>query len=140
MAEVEIKDNSANVKAEIMRKARRALRIVGMKAESYAKALTPVDTGLLRNSITFAIGGGKANTPLYYDNEMAQYGEYTGDAPADDESQVTLYVGTNVQYGIFQELGHHTVNGKWVPPNEFLRPAMENHRQEFEQIIKQEMK
>lgn len=139
MAEAEMKDNSAKVKAEIMRKARRAMRIVGMKAESYAKALSPVDTGLLRNSITFALGGGKTSTQIYTSDSGDISGSYEMEAPADSDSEITLYVGTNVHYAPYQELGHNTVNGKFVQPQAFLRPAMENHKDEYERIIQQEM-
>lgn len=53
----------------------RALEICGEKAESYAKALCPVDTGNLRNSITHFQQG-------------------------DDE-----YIGTAVEYAPYVELG-----------------------------------
>ena len=49
----------------------RALEIIGGKAESYARRLCPVDTGRLRDSITHAYN--------------------------DDNEQVTLLVGTNVE-------------------------------------------
>ena len=53
-----------------------ALEAIGITAEGYAKKLTPVDTGRLRNSISHAVSG-------------------------DD-----VYIGTNVQpYAIFVELG-----------------------------------
>lgn len=55
-----------------------ALEIVGGKAESYAKALCPVDTGRLRNSITHQ-----------------QY------------SEDTEVIGTNVEYAPYVELGTH---------------------------------
>lgn len=55
---------------------RRALEIIGGKAESYAKAICPVDTGNLRNSITHQ-----------------QY---------DEDSEM---IGTNVEYGPYVELG-----------------------------------
>ena len=56
----------------------RALEIIGGKAESYAKALCPVDTGRLRNSITHQ----------QYDKD-------------------TEIIGTNVEYAPYVELGTH---------------------------------
>lgn len=54
----------------------RALEIIGMKAEKYAKALCPVDTGNLRNSIAHQTVG---------NNEV--------------------HIGTNVEYAPYVELG-----------------------------------
>lgn len=54
----------------------RAMEIIGMKAEKYAKALCPVDTGNLRNSISHRVVG-------------------------TDE----VHIGTNVEYAPYVELG-----------------------------------
>ena len=67
----------------------RALEIIGGMAETYAKGLTPVDTGALRNSITHKV-------------EMG-------------EEQSKVIVGTNVEYAPYVELG----TGKlYEPPPE----------------------
>ena len=95
---------------------------VGMLTTGYAQDLCPVDTGLLRNSITHA----------YNDEE---------------DGKVTLLVGTNVEYAPYVELGHRQQPGRYVPKigkrlvrswvhgKPFLRPALENHREEIEKII-----
>ena len=95
---------------------------VGMLTTGYAQDLCPVDTGLLRNSITHA----------YNDEE---------------DGKVTLLVGTNVEYAPYVELGHRQQPGRyvpkigkrlvrsWVPGKPFLRPAFEDHREEIEKII-----
>ena len=140
MGEVTVKDNSRNVKAQIMAKAKRALTIIGAKAESYAKNLAPVDTGLLRNSITHVLGGQTVEPEVYFSDDKTKQGEYTGEAPRDDADEITLYVGTNVHYAPYQELGHNTVNGNFVPPQSFLRPAFENHLDEYKRVLQQEMK
>lgn len=88
---------------------KKALEIIGGKAESYAKKLCPVDTGRLRNSITHQ-----------------QY---------DENTEV---VGTNVEYAPFVELGHHTAGGagvNYVSGKPFLRPAAEGHTAEYKAII-----
>lgn len=75
MADFKFTDNSAQVRAALEEAKKRALEICGEKAESYAKALCPVDTGNLRNSITHFQDG-------------------------DDE-----YIGTAVKYAPYVELG-----------------------------------
>ena len=84
----------------------KALEIIGGKAESYAKKLCPVNTGRLRNSITHQ----------QYDENTEAY-------------------GTNVEYAPFVELPHHSASGKLIPGKPFLRPAAENHTEEYKQII-----
>lgn len=140
MGEVTVKDNSRSVKAQIMAKAKRALTIIGAKAESYAKNRCPVDTGLLRNSITHVVGGETVQPAVYFSDNREKQGTYQGQAPKDNADQITLYVGTNVHYAPYQELGHNTAKGNFVPPNSFLRPAMEDHKDEYLQVLQQDMK
>ena len=85
----------------------RALEKMGLVAERYAKEYAPVDTGRLRNSISHAT--------------------------APEEGAV--YIGTNVEYGVYQEFG--TV---YQPGTPFLRPAVENHIDEYKEIVEQELK
>lgn len=103
--------NRKEVLDAIEQKKRKALEIIGGKAESYAKQLCPVDTGRLRNSITHQ-----------------QF----------DES--TEVIGSNVEYAPFVELSHHTSAGTLVPGKPFLRPAAENHADEYKRILEQTMK
>ena len=106
----------------------RALERCGMQAEGYAKDLTPVDTGNLRNSITHKV--------------------------VDD----TVYIGTNNEYATYVELGtgkyaeggrqdpwvyqdeegrwHHT-NGQRAQP--YLKPAVTDHKQTYRNIVKDEL-
>lgn len=74
-------DNSEETNAEMQRALKKAGTIIGMKAETYAKLLTPVDTGRLRNSINHRVV----------------------------ESENTVFIGTNVDYAPHQEYG--TVTG-----------------------------
>lgn len=121
-------------KAAIMVALKQGMKTVGMQAESHAKELCPVKTGLLRNSIAYAIGG-----------EAASNGE--GAAPGDDDGKITLYVGSNVEYAPYVELGHYQQPGRYVPAigkrlvasyvsaRPFLRPAIENYTEEYNQIL-----
>ena len=87
----------------------RALEIIGIKAEKYAKALCPVDTGNLRNSISHGS-----------DKEKA-------------------YVGTNVEYAPYQELGT-----MYIPPANggkgYIRPAVLDHIKEYSDVVHRELK
>lgn len=76
MSEVEvITDKTDSIKNDISQAVQRALKEIGLTAETYAKLNAPVDTGRLRSSITHAI----------------------------DESNA--YIGTNVEYAKYVELG-----------------------------------
>ena len=130
----QITDNSDRVKREAEKKIGQALKIIGMKAESYAKALCPVDTGLLRNSITFALDGEEPSTTAYKDNKDEQEGLYSGVAPEEQKSQRSVMVGSNVQYAPYQELGAPNIN---LPARPFIRPAIENHMDEYKQVVEQ---
>lgn len=83
----------------------RALTKIGLVAVGYAKRLCPVDTGRLRNSITF----------------------YTEDN--------AVHIGTNVEYAQFVEEG--TSKQK---PKPYLKPAVENHLDQYRQILEDELR
>lgn len=72
---VEITDNSPEVLSALKTAIGRALWAMGAKAEGYAKANAPVDTGRLRNSITHK------------------------------EDASSTVIGSNVEYAAAQELG-----------------------------------
>lgn len=116
---IEIKNDGVN----------KALEIIGLTAERYAKELCQVDTGRLRNSISHQV---------------------------DDN---TVYIGTNVEYAPYLEFGTgkfaegggrptpwsyqdssgewHTTNG--MKPHPYLRPAIERHMSEYKQIVQNEL-
>lgn len=131
MSDIIFNDNSKEVLAALGGAIIRALERCGMQAEGYAKDLTPVDTGNLRNSITHKL-------------------EPDGKA---------VQIGTNVEYAPYVELGtgkyaeggrkdpwvyqddegrwHHT-NGQRAQP--YLKPAVADHKQTYRNIIEDEMK
>lgn len=119
-------------------KMRTALKMCGMQAESYAKDLALHDTGLMRNSITFALDGEGANITEYSDDHKTQRGTYKGTMPK--EKTDAVYIGSNVEYAPYIELGHHTVSGSLVSPHPFLRPAIELHTKEYKEIIESVLK
>jgi len=73
---------------------KKGLTILGQEAERSAKSLAPVDTGNLRRSITYDVGRDFKGWFMRY--------------------------GTNVEYGIYQELGT-----RFHPPHPYLRPTLE---------------
>ena len=124
---------------------RKAARMVGGTVEGHAKELCPTDTGLLKNSIMFAIGGEPPNIMSYRNNDKDKNGnmidevkgQYEGQADPDSDNEITVYVGTNVEYAPYQELGAPNAN---VNPQPFLRPAMEMFRDEIENIVEKCLK
>lgn len=100
------------------------LEKIGLVAEGYAKRLCPVNTGNLRNSIT-------------HDSDLAEQ---------------SAVIGTNVEYGKYVELGHHQEPGRYVPaigkalvseyvaPKPYLRPAVEDHKSEYKDIVESALK
>lgn len=104
---VEFKDNSQKFLDALPEAIERALESIGMIAETHAKENSPVDTGRLRNSISHATSK----------NEQA------------------AFIGTNVEYAPFVELG--TSKQKAHP---YLRPAILNHQKEYEELAKQALK
>lgn len=87
----------------------------------------------LRNSITWALAGRKPAVQSYKadkpKNGVIQTGEYSGAAPNDDE--LSVYVGTNVEYAPYVELG--TSRQEAQP---FLKPAAAGSKNALEQCFK----
>lgn len=136
---VQFTDNSAEALSELERAKARALEIIGLKAEGYAKLLCPVGTvestgikgyrgGTLRNSITHAVNGD------------------------------VLSVGSNIPYAAYVELGtgpHFEPPPDWetftskrgsgvgrgyVKPRRYLQPAIEEHAGEYKSIWESELR
>ena len=124
-------DYSADVLNEFHDAVLRALERCGEQAEGYAKDLAPVDTGNLRNSISHTV----------------------------DEDEPVAYIGSNVEYSAYVELGtgkyteggrptpwvYQDDNGNWHwtagnPAQPFLAPAVKEHAQTYRNIIEDELK
>lgn len=117
----------------------RAAEIIGGMAESYAKQyLTEqhaVDTGLLRNSITHGVNGGHTSISTYKADVGDGSGTYDGDLPTGGAKKGTVViVGTNVEYAPHVELG--TVKMTARP---YLHPAIEDHLDEYKEVIETEL-
>lgn len=109
----------------------RALTTIGLLAERHAKGYCPVDTGRLRNSITFATSKsqGSANGSPGTPADPMDY-KMQG-TPSKD----TVVLGTNVGYAPHIELG-----GSKKAPEGFLRPAVMNHMDEYRKAAESALK
>ena len=108
--EIKIEDHSTEFLAALAQASEEALEAIGNQAVSHAKqelnrAPKRIDTGLLRNSITHALGGKGAAIHIYgpdkaskYDGERPSPRIYSGVAPADGAYEKTVYIGSNVEY------------------------------------------
>jgi len=142
----EFKSNLRSVKEASHEALLRVAEVIGGMAESKAKQKIAevvyqapagwyVRTGNLRNSITHAL--------------------------EDNTDSVTVVIGSNVEYAPFVELGtgkfaesgegrqtpwrYQDDKGNWhttsgMPPRPFLRPAIEDHKEEYKNIMLKEMK
>ncbi len=128
---IEVQDHSAEVLEALESACQRALEKCGLVGEGYAKKLCPVDTGNLRNSITHMI----------------------------DEQESAAYIGTNVEYAAYVELGtgkyypggrptpwaYQDAKGEWhwtagSRAQPYIKPAVADHGQTYRNIIEDEMK
>lgn len=113
---------------------RLALRTVGGQAERIAKEtisdMEAVDTGFLRNSITFALSGEAPNISEYTDDAGEQQGEYGGEMPEDDDGQMSVYIGTNVFYGPYVEYGTYKMVAR-----PFLSSSINGHADMYKQLF-----
>lgn len=80
-----------------------ALEKIGLLAEGYAQMRCPVDTGNLRGSITHEVS----------------------------EGEKAVYVGTNVEYAPYVELGTSKMDAQ-----PYLRPAATEHGDQYRQVLK----
>ena len=122
---VEIRnDNTNEVLAALERAKLNGLRAIGFEAETAAKEKTPVDTGRLRNSITFAISGEPPNISSYSGDHGEEGGTYNGTAPSDKEK--ATYLGTNVSYAPIVENRAHMLQRAATEPKERYKELMED--------------
>lgn len=140
---VDIKDNSDLFIAAVEAAAETALDAAGMQAASACatelqRSPSRIDTGLLKNSITWAVGGKSAaissysaDRPSKTTGKMPPSGSYSGAAPADTEKTRSVYVGTNVEYAIYVHEGT-----KRMTANHFLKNGISKNRGKLTEIMK----
>lgn len=140
----------------------KALEMIGLKAESYAKMKCPVDTGLLRNSIAHAVSGEVPSIGTSYKGTNKKARTYRADKPNNEgkiekgtyslkapksKNSPAVYFGSNTEYAAYVEMGHRQNVGQFVPklgkrlvapevkPQPFIKPALFDHIDEYEAIL-----
>ena len=136
---IEYRDNTEEVLNALEAAIRRGNEAIGMTAERHAKKKCPVDTGRLRNSITYALAGEETHVKSYKANKK-KAGEkerktYTYEGTADGKKGSGVYIGTNVEYAVFVENG---AQGRTAV--HFLQDAAANHSDEYKRLMEDSMK
>ena len=134
-----VEDNTDKAKKEVHEAILDGLDAAGVQAVSIAtveiqKEPHRVDTGLLKNSIAYAVVG-KSAVPSAYsadgpgkDGEVRE-GSYSGTAP-DEGDDKPYMIGTNVEYALYVHEGTSLMK-----PNRFLKKAIEENKDELLEII-----
>lgn len=154
MADAQITDNTSEVLSAAERAVSRALEIIGGKAESYAKGLVapkgpkgnPMNsdiTAQIRNSLTHKVDGDKVAVGSNLD--FAAYVELgTGNKyePSADWIETNVKKGPNsglAKWFFYDEEQGRVRVGLPMAPTPFLRPAVENHIDEYKRVIEGEL-
>lgn len=156
---IKLEDHSDEVLEALESACQRALEKCGLVGEGYAKKLCPVDTGNLRNSITHTVSDGEKAAYIGTNSEYATYVEMgTGVYGPAHTSGYWVYVvgGTSNKSKhpgkryTFEEakrivailrkkrLDAHMTDGRKAIP--FIKPAVANHAEQYQKIIKRELK
>lgn len=130
-------NNSAEKQKQIDEAIDKALEECGFKAEEIAKKLCRYDTGLLKNSMTYALAGESAKIDKYEaDHPRAgkekEKGSYSGAIGSSKEKAV--YIGTNVEYAIYVELGT-----KKMDPRHMIQRSISENVDKYKKIIETEL-
>ena len=133
---IEYRDNTEEVLSALEAAIKRGNEAIGMTAERHAKKKCPVDTGRLRNSITYALAGEETHVKSYRANKGGKDREtYTYEGTADGEKGSGVYIGTNVESAVFVEngaLGRKAVH--------FLQDAATGHTDQYKKLMEDAMK
>ena len=132
---VDYKDNSQQILSALEKGKRNALTAIGATAETHTKenitADDLVDTGRLRNSITYAAGD-YLGIGTYTDNKKKKYSDAKArSTPKDDE----VGIGTNVEYAAYTELGT-----QHIAAHHYLKRAVTEHKDEYKKLTAQAIK
>ena len=138
---IEYRDNTDDVLNALEAAIRRGNEAIGLAAERHAKKkiteAKAVDTGRLRNSITYALAGEETHVKSYKANKGGKEREtYTYDGTAEGKKGSGVYIGTNVEYAPGIELGTHRSAGAV----HFLQDAATGHTEEYKKLMEDSMK
>lgn len=124
-------DNLGEIKNGIKQAILKGLEMVGMQAEGYAQDLCPKDTGKLSNSITHKVVSSEKAVYIGTNVEYAPYVELGTGAYYSGGRQTPWF------YVDYKGVGHFTRGQK---PQPYLKPAAEQHKDEYRKIIEDAMK
>lgn len=127
--EIKIADKSDELKTLLENASKKALMRCGMQGAEMVADVTHVQGGLLRNSITYALGGESAAKGSYKSDDGKTSGTYDGKAP--DDGQPSVYIGTNVEYAVIEET---------KPGHSYLKRGLQNSASTFKRILEDELK
>lgn len=129
------KDNTKAVEEALKIQVRRGLWAIGATAEGYAKDQLydghGLDTGRLRNSITFGTIENEGQSFSYSDNQNNDYSDKIGTGAKESE----VHIGTNVEYAPYVELGTQKMAGL-----HYLAAAITGHGDEFKKLMTEALK
>lgn len=129
--EIKVTNNAKLALDDLKSACLRALERIGQQAEGYAIDLVPVDTGMLKNSLTHKV------------------------VP----SELTVYAGSNMSYAVYVECGTgkyypggrdtpwvyqdargnwHFTHGQRAQP--YLKPAIADHVKTYQNITEEELR
>lgn len=139
MSDVRIDDHSDEYMKEVSEAIERGLlgagiHLAGEAQEELENSPRRIDTGLLRNSITYAMDGEAPGKKDYTSDDESESGSYSGTAPKERGNDRSVIIGTNVEYGIYVHEGT-----KRMKPNRFLKNAVERNKEQIKKYIEDAM-
>lgn len=132
---VDMQSHKDDIKQALGEKIPRILEALGLEAEGNAITeitnMKAVDTGRLRNSITYATSeySGKGD---YTDDHGNVYSDAKAKGSPEED---TVYIGTNVEYAPYIEFGARSMGAR-----PFLKNAVANYADDYKRIIKDGLK
>lgn len=132
MADFVFRSNRKKFEKDFKEALQTGLAAVGAEAETNAKREeTMVDTGRLRNSITWATKERGGQAYQYKDDNGEEYTDAVGSGAKGGE----VWIGTNVEYAPYIEMG---VRGR--PGLHFLMKACQNYTERYKEILESALK
>ena len=130
---VKLESHKAEVLQALALKKEKILEEWGILGEGYAIQYAPVDTSNLKNSISHTVDMEEGAAIIGTNVEYAPYQEYGTGIYAEEGSNAK-----KIPWSYQDEEGRwHTTSGN--RPHPFLRPAFENHLDEYKDIMMEEL-
>ena len=145
-----VEDNTEETKKQLAKAIEAGLTECGMNMERYAKQLCPVGNparwkwpappgyvgGTLRGSISYALDGEVPGGTYEVKNGSGAPGRYDTPTPKEGYGNRAVYVGTNVYYAPYVEMG----TSKYPHPRPFIEPAVVGHKDEHKSTLEKHLK